>query len=575
MQSKFSRNTLSKLWDAEREDAFMEVLQFTKANCRDCYKCVRECPVKSIRVKDHQAQIIREDCVLCGRCVQVCPQNAKDVRDDVPLVKEKIASGRKVIATLAPSFIAAFDAAGFRPMAEAMKKLGFYEVFETAVGANIVKTRYEQMIEEGKELIISSCCHSITRLIQRYHPECLQYYADVVSPMEAHAKLIKQQYPDASIVFVGPCISKKDEVEQYCEGDVDLTITFDELENWFADEGITFDNQDTDDSRFRSRFFPEPGGVIKSMHRRSDFHYIAIDGVERCRAALDEIAAGGLMGYFIEMNACEGACINGPGMPKKRRGHIMARVMVEQAAEGSKDYDVQHDLDLSKVMLPEIHRDNIPGEAEIQKILALTGKHGPEDMLDCGACGYSTCREKAIAVWQGKAELEMCLHYMKERAESFSDQVFESSPNGIIAVDDQFVIRQINKEALNMLSIPDDVEAVGSDFGEYYDILELLNVMETGENIINMRGHLDRSDLYVDRTVMFDKEHSNFLIFLKNIDAVVKAEDAAAELRRETIRITDQVVDKQMRAVQEIASLLGETTAETKVALTMLKKSML
>ena len=226
-------------------------------------------------------------------------------------------------------------------------------------------------------------------------------------------------------------------------------------------------------------------------------------------------------------------------------------------------------------MTPEFHRDEMPGEAEIQKILALTGKHKPEDMLDCGACGYSTCREKAIAVWQGKAELEMCLHYAKERAESLSDQIFESSPNGIVAVDDQFNIRQINHEALNMLGIGDDENVIGQAFGDYYDILELLNVMETGKNIINQRSHLEKSDIYVDRTVMYDQEHSNFLVFLKNIDAIVRAEQNAAEMRRETIRITDQVVDKQMRAVQEIASLLGETTAETKVALTMLKKSML
>lgn len=553
----------------------MEVLQFTKANCRDCYKCVRECPVKSIRVRNHQASIISSDCILCGRCVQVCPQNAKEVRDDVPLVKKLIDSGEKVIATLAPSFIAAFDAKGFRPMAEAMKKLGFYDVEETAVGAYMVKTRYEQLIDEGADLIISSCCHSITRLISKYHPKCLQYYAKVVSPMEAHAKLIREKHPDAHVVFVGPCISKKDEVEQYCSGSIDLTITFDELENWFEEKGITFNNTELDDSHFRSRFFPEPGGVIKSMNRRPDFHYIAIDGVEKCRRALEEIEAGGLKGYFIEMNACEGACINGPGMPKKRRGNIIGQVLVEQAADPKKDFDVIHTVALGKEMTPEFHRDEMPGEAEIQKILALTGKHKPEDMLDCGACGYSTCREKAIAVWQGKAELEMCLHYAKERAESLSDQIFESSPNGIVAVDDQFNIRQINHEALNMLGIGDDENVIGQAFGDYYDILELLNVMETGKNIINQRTHLEKSDIYVDRTVMYDQEHSNFLVFLKNIDAIVRAEQNAAEMRRETIRITDQVVDKQMRAVQEIASLLGETTAETKVALTMLKKSML
>ena len=552
----------------------MEVLQFTKANCRDCYKCVRECPVKSIRVRDHQASIINEDCILCGRCVQVCPQNAKDVRDDVPLVKKLIASGEKVIATLAPSFIAAFDAPGFRPMADAMKKLGFYEVFETAVGAKIVKSRYEQMIAGGEELIISSCCHSITRLIQKYHPECLRYYADVDSPMHAHAKLIREQYPDAHIVFVGPCISKKDEVEQYCQGLIDLTITFEELEQWFEAEGVSFDST-PDDSHYRSRFFPAPGGVIRSMDKKEGFHYVAIDGVEKCREALREIAAGGLRGYFIEMNACEGGCINGPGMPKKRRGQILSGILVEQAADPQKDYDVQCGFDIRKDMIPEFRRVAMPGEAEIQDILARTGKHKPEDMLDCGACGYSTCREKAIAVWQGKAELEMCLHYAKERAESLSDQIFESSPNGIIAVDDQFIIRQINHEALRMLGVDEGEDITGKNFADYYDILELLNIMETGKNITGERTHLEKSDLYVDRTVQYDPEHQNFLVFLKDIDAIVRAEDTAAELRRETIRITDQVVDKQMRTVQEIASLLGETTAETKVALTMLKKSML
>ena len=156
--------------------------------------------------------------------------------------------------------------------------------------------------------------------------------------MEAHAKLIREKHPDAHVVFVGPCISKKDEVEQYCSGSIDLTITFDELENWFEEKGITFNNTELDDSHFRSRFFPEPGGVIKSMNRRPDFHYIAIDGVEKCRRALEEIEAGGLKGYFIEMNACEGACINGPGMPKKRRGNIIGQVLVEQGCRPEKRF---------------------------------------------------------------------------------------------------------------------------------------------------------------------------------------------------------------------------------------------
>ena len=553
----------------------MEILNFKKTNCKDCYKCVRECPVKAIRIKDHQAQIITEECILCGRCVQVCPQNAKDVRDDVPAVEQMIRSGKRVVASLAPSYIAAFDTDGFAPMAEALKKLGFADVQETAAGAYVVSREYERLIREGQPVIISSCCHSITRLIQRYHVDCLPYYAKVLSPMDAHGRMMHAQYPDAQIVFISPCISKKDEVDRYCkDGSITITITFEELQEWFDREGITIDNTKGDDSRYRARFYPETGGILKSMDHLDGYRYIAIDGVENCRKALREIGKGGLHGYFIEMSACEGSCINGPGMPKERKGMLTSRARVDDNAHKTRDYDVSFPFSLDKKIPMEIPRVDMPGEHAILDILAKTGKYTPADMLNCGACGYSTCWEKAIAVYQGKAELEMCLPFMKERAESVSGQILVITPNAIIAVDIVFNIQLFNNAARRMMGIPDGENMIGRPVGDVFDEFELVQVMDSRQNVIGEKCYLDRYGIYVEKSIIYDYDHGIMMICLNDINQEEQAAIKAAQMRRETVEITDQLINKQMRTVQEIASLLGETTAETKIALTRLKKSL-
>ena len=553
----------------------MEVLSFKKANCKNCYKCIRECPIKAIRFKEHQAQIISDECILCGRCVRICPQNAKQVRDDTDVVKGYLKAGKKVIVSLAPSYVAAFQVSGLPAIAEAIKKLGVYDVRETAVGANMVKRQYEKLVESGMPVIISTCCHSIVRLVQKYYPACIPCLAPVISPMHAQAKLIKEQDPDAMVVFVSPCISKKDEVDQYCrENGVDCTITFDELYNWLEEEGISIDREKVDQDHFRSRFFPETGGILKSMDKSPDYRYIAVDGVENCRQALEEIQAGGMQGFFIEMSACPGSCINGPAMPKHHRGMIEAQCFVEDAADKKRDYDVVHDIALGKHVSEDMPSKDMPGEAAIAEILAKIGKTRPEDMLNCGACGYSTCREKAIAVYQGKAELEMCLPYMKERAESVSNKILDSTPNAIIAVDASFHIQQFNRAAYQLYGLDAGEDMVGKPVGEVYDEAELIEVIDSRNNILSERCFMERCGLYVEKSIVYDAEDELLLIFLKDINAEEKEAQRTAAMRRDTVEITDQVISKQMRVVQEIASLLGETTAETKIALTKLKKSM-
>ena len=195
-----------------------EFLKLKKSNCKNCYKCIRHCPVKSIRFSGNQANIVGDECILCGQCFVVCPQNAKEIADSTERVKYMLRSGEKVYVSIAPSFVANYDGAGIEAMEKALKQLGFAGAEETAVGATIVKSEYERLIrEEKRDIIISSCCSSINLLIQKYYPQALSYLADVLSPMQAHCLDIKKRYPDAKTVFIGPCVAKKDEAANWSQ----------------------------------------------------------------------------------------------------------------------------------------------------------------------------------------------------------------------------------------------------------------------------------------------------------------------------------------------------------------------
>ncbi|MBR5321297.1 MAG: 4Fe-4S binding protein, partial [Clostridia bacterium] len=255
----------------------MNCLTLKKSNCKNCYKCIRHCPVKAIRFSGNQAHIIGNECILCGQCFVVCPQNAKEIVNEVEKVKVFLQSGVPVIVSLAPSFIANYDGAGIDAMRQALKKLGFYDVEETAIGATIVKNEYERILkEEEHDIVISSCCHSINLLIQKHYPAALEYLADVMSPMQAHCKDIKSRIPNAKTVFVGPCVAKKDEAEYY-EGIVDAVLTFEELTEWLKEEKVELEIITDTNENSRARFFPTTGGVLKTMNEVNGYTYVAID----------------------------------------------------------------------------------------------------------------------------------------------------------------------------------------------------------------------------------------------------------------------------------------------------------
>lgn len=560
----------------------MEILGLKKANCKNCHRCIRECPVKSIEFSSQQARIIKDECILCGRCVITCPQNAKVVRNDVAQVRQAMAEGRRVIASVAPSFIVDFPVEGIEQMRQLLAGLGFAGTEETAVGAHIVKSEYERIVRQAKQdVVITTCCPSVIKLIQKYHPQMLGCLAPVISPMDAHGKLIKEKDPDAYVVFIGPCISKKAEIEEYPTG-IDCVLTFEEVRDWLAEAQISPPTVPCDKSGAMSRFFPKTGGIIQSMNRTgTGYRYYAIDGAEKCIQALKDLENGNLHHCFVEMSICEGSCINGPMVRSFRGGGMLEchDKVTDYAAPGYpdhmdyRDFTPQYHFSLDKTVRPELVREQVPGEKELREILEKMGKFMPEQELNCGSCGYPTCREKAKAVYNGKAEITMCLPYMKERAESFSDKIISSTPNAILVLDENLVIQQLNQAACHLLGLSRPDQAVKKDVSELLDPTDFAYVLADGRSITDKKTWLGEVDRFVEETIVYDIDSKLLIALMKDITEQQRRERKAAELRQQTIEVTDRIVEKQMRVVQEIASLLGETTAETKVALTKLKKA--
>ncbi len=551
-------------------------LTLKKSNCKNCYKCIRHCPVKAIRFSGNQAHIIGNECILCGQCFVVCPQNAKQIVDETEKVKVLLQSGEPVIVSLAPSFIANYDGVGIVAMREALLKLGFYDVEETAIGATMVKNEYERILaEDGRDVIITSCCHSVNLLIQKYFPSLLENLADVISPMQAHCKDIKNRYRNAKTVFIGPCVAKKDEAEYY-EGSVDAVLTFEELTNWLKTENIELKRETDTICESRARFFPTSGGILKTMTNKPDnYSYISVDGVENCIAALHDIESGKIHNCFIEMSACTGSCIGGPVMEKYHRTAPVKDYITVTKYAGEKDFDVlQPKISELKKQFEFIeHRLTVPSELEISAVLRQMGKFKPSDELNCGSCGYNTCREKAIAICQGKAEISMCLPFLKDKAESFSDAIVKNTPNGLIVLNENLEVQQINEAAKQIMNIRQTSDILGDQVVRILDPTPFMEVKNSGKDIRNRTVYLAEYKKYVEQTVVFDKDSHLLIGVIRDITDEQLQKTKRESMKSQTIEVADKVVDKQMRIVQEIASLLGETAAETKIALTKLKES--
>jgi iron only hydrogenase large subunit-like protein/uncharacterized Fe-S cluster-containing protein len=567
-----------------------EYLRLKATDCKTCYKCIRHCPVKSIKFEKNQAQIVQEECILCGHCFVVCPQNAKEMRNDLGTAETLLKSGKPVWVSLAPSFAANFSGFGIGAMKTALKKLGFAEVEETAIGAAIVKKQYDVLVNKGEQnVIISTCCPTVNQLIQKYYPEALPSVAHVVSPMHAHCIDIKRRNPEVKTVFIGPCISKKAEAENSASGMVDCVLTFRELAQWLKKENIEIEfSEDVSapgggspgaagagDNHTLERLFPINGGILRTMKKENrEYTYLSVDGIENCRSYLEDVIRGKTNRCFIEMSACAGSCSVGPAMSKNWDAPVRNYIAVNSFA-GTEDFPV---FDYSAEVLLKKFESLAPrkiyfDDKAIEEVLHKLGKINREHELNCGSCGYDTCREKARAVLEGKATLTMCLPYLKERAESFSDDIIKNTPNAIVVVNEDFEVQQINNAACALLNI-NAHDILGDQVVRVLDPLPFIEASQKQANSYNNRVYLPEYKRHVDQTLIYNKGNHIIMCIMRDVTEEEFSKAEKEEFNRKTIDIADKVVEKQMRTVQEIASLLGETTAETKIALTKLKESL-
>lgn len=555
----------------------MSIIQLKEANCKNCYKCIRHCEVKSISFHDDQARILEDECVLCGKCTLICPQNAKQIASDVSKVRTWLDQGETVCVSLAPSFVGAFPGVTFGQLAGALKQLGFARVEETAIGATEVSEAYSRIAARGElPNLITTCCPSVVLLVEKYFPDLLPQLAQVPSPAVTHARQMKAAYGEKiKTVFIGPCISKK--AEALRSDAMDAVLLYDEVREWFKAESVTFANTHEREMRNTlSRVYPVPGGILKTLppESRSQYKAVAVDGLDRCIQTLKSLRDHKISGYILEMSSCVDSCMGGPGMQEhgtpfllgKSDVYAFSRKKTETEAPPTEGLKVDMNAAYGRP-LPE---KAAPTDAEIWEILHSIGKHTQRDLLNCGACGYDTCWQKAIAVYEGKANQRMCLPHMREKAESMSNTILDNTPDALFLLDQDFNILQYNKAGEDLFSM--DSQCIGLPMADFLDMSAFESIRENGRPVMSVRCHTAIYDLLVEQSIVA-VPNQDYLVMVKDISGEEESLKALAKMREETLQTAQQVIDKQMRVAQEIASLLGETTGETKAALLKLKAS--
>lgn len=562
------------------------IIRLNKSNCKNCYKCIRNCPVKSIAYRDEQIHIIGDECIYCGNCLLICPQNAKSVNSDLPKIKKAIKVGEKLYVSLAPSYVAAFPQCGILKISAALKQLGFVHVEETAIGAEQVTREYEKLIRKHKmKNIITSACPSINLLIEKNYPSLVPQMAPVVTPVIAHSHMIKEIYGTrAKVVFIGPCISKKYEcIDPDNNNSLFAVLTFDELNEWFYEAGVDFSKQDRNGKTLTNtlpRFYPAPGGIIKNLRRDKAacaYECLSVDGVDRCIRILDSIVHDDLSGFFLEMDACIGGCLGGPALRMmgvsflKSKNVLIQNVRLRNEAPPALTEGVTAQFE--KKFHIRFGKEITIDEKDIQRVLAATGKTSPDKELNCGCCGYNTCREKAIAVLQGKADIHMCIPYMRELAESMSNAVVENSPVGILIVNASLTLEQLNPAAMKLLNLNE--KSIGQLIEHILPSADFENVLKSGKNILNHKQSYKSLGLIVKQSIVLVKNSNLLFVLLEDITREEQMRASRQRATEETAAFANEAISRQMRAVQEIANLLGETTSETEVALRQLTKNLI
>lgn len=548
-----------------------------RTECQDCYKCVRECPVKAIKIQNSTAAVIPELCILCGHCVDVCPAGAKRVRDELDKVKQLIKDKKKVYVSLAPSFTSEFS--GFKPgqLISALKSLGFYGVSETALGAQQVSAHvaHQLGLQTGK-IVISSACPAVSDFVTRYLPKFTQSMTQLLSPMLTHSKMLRKRYGnDIGIVFIGPCVAKKREADSHPQL-IDCALTYDDLRRWLGMENIDLSKISPEENDVfvphaaeEGALYPIDGGMSATLKANCTVHeacFMSFSGIKNIKKALEGLENVEITGnIFIEALSCEGGCINGPGASGNSATAAKRYSVVNYAQYPRKKIPRSPTIPINEFSTDIPVENRFYDEQSIRGALRQVGKIKKEDELNCGGCGYDSCREFAAALLSGKAEKTMCVTYMRILAQNKASGLLRTMPSGVVIVNEKLEIIESNKNFASLFG--PDMEKVfeanpgleGASLKKILSFHELFkHVLDTGEDLINR-------DIRVNDRILHG---SIFSIEPHSVVGGVIADITAPSIQKEqVIHRAQDVIKKNLTMVQKIAYLLGENASESEAVL--------
>lgn len=548
------------------------IVYTNKAKCRDCYRCIRSCPVNAIKVANEQASIIPERCISCGTCIKECPQEAKSQFSQQDLVLQMLESNLKPAISIAPSFVVAYNTIEIKRMGSALKRAGFGFVGETSHAAYSVARETVKYIGEHpeKNIFISSACPAIVNYIEKYDPKLIQYLVPVLSPAMAHGKMLKQRLGKKTpVVFVGPCIAKKDEMHWPGNNQhIDAVLSFRELSEIIKIQGIKFD--DCDNSTFdegvsgNARLYPVEGGFLKTAGLETDMlsgEVMSLSGIKRLKELFKQLHdhEGRLI---IEPLFCEGGCINGPEINRNSPLYQARKKIIEfnsshststKDEEGSTQLETRFRIDYQQEY-PSISED------AIREVFAQTGKSDSENQLNCGACGYNSCRENAIAVINGQAESNMCIPYMRRLAEQKNDTLFSTDPNGIIVLDDKMRIQSINPAFKKMFSCTDAI--LGKPVSYLIDPEPFEKLIPDGHNPVHKIVEYKNYNLVCHQIHYTISEEKLFVGIFVDITHARRQKNQLEKIQSNAIIKAQELLDHQTELAQTMTRLLGENSAK-------------
>lgn len=547
------------------------------AECQDCYKCLRQCSVKAIKIREGHAMIIPELCIRCGHCVEICPVGAKRIRDDVERARLLLRMKSRVVVSLAPSWIADFAGLSKEKMIRALSLLGFYGVSETALGAQEVSANVAgTLAKEPNGIFISSACPTAVELVKKYHPEVAGRVMNMLSPVLAHAKLLRREFgDDIGIVFISPCVSKKLEADSH-PSLLDVSITFEDLRRWWENEHIDPYRVTPDGSeRFipkeadEGALYPVDGGMIAGIKANcevNDARFMAFSGIANIKRVLED--AGSLTSdkpLFIELLACEGGCVNGPRASKHSGTIVKRHAVIENAAYSAKDIPRKPTIDIDEMLNIEPVVMKSYSEEEIADALHRVGKFSKEDELNCGGCGYDSCREFARALLDGTAEENMCVGYMRKLALKKANALIRTMPSGVVIVDKNLKIVESNRRFAEILGRETMMIYEAQPGLEGADLKKVIPFHQYFRTVLNDGHEMIDKDIKIDKMVL---HLSVFTIEPHHLVGGLIQDITAPSVQK--ARIVDKaqdVIKKNLETVQKIAYLLGENAADSEVIL--------